>query len=216
MSEVVRSEQKNTLMIESMLEVSGLFHSSQVGLGWSIGKWKRTFTDRRWDDFVWCTGWSRVCWSVILSSSEVIYYLTSLMQQAKKSEAKVADPTSWPRSLKPVESSTGILGAVLSVGWGVVENDAMEVESKRTEGGLWVVRPGWRSHCMMSIIWFCEGLQGIQWRRRGSGPVHIESGDREGKHRMRYHQQSWAGEKCPPGSMVQAWVAHFVTPLKHR
>ena len=33
MSAVVSSEQKNALMMESMLEVSGLFHSSQGGLG---------------------------------------------------------------------------------------------------------------------------------------------------------------------------------------
>jgi hypothetical protein len=37
-------------------------------------------------------------------------------------------------------SSTGISGAVLLVGWGVVENDAMEVESEHAKGGLRVVR----------------------------------------------------------------------------
>jgi hypothetical protein len=48
MSAVVISEQKNALMIESMLEVSGPFHSSyQGGLGLSVGKCKRTSADKR-------------------------------------------------------------------------------------------------------------------------------------------------------------------------
>ena len=38
MSAVVRSEVKNALMIESVLEVSWPFHSSQGGLGFSVGK----------------------------------------------------------------------------------------------------------------------------------------------------------------------------------
>jgi len=40
----------------------------------------------------------RVCWSVILSSTEVIYFLMSSMWRSKKSKAKVAEPTGWPRS----------------------------------------------------------------------------------------------------------------------
>ncbi len=38
MSAVVRSEVKNALMIETVLEVSGSFHSSHGGLGLSVGK----------------------------------------------------------------------------------------------------------------------------------------------------------------------------------
>jgi hypothetical protein len=33
-------------------------------------------------------------------------------------------------------------GAVLSVGWGVVEKDAMELEIESTNCGSWVVRAG--------------------------------------------------------------------------
>ena len=39
-------------------------------------------------------------------------------------------------------SSTGLSGAVLSVGWGVVENDAIELEIESANCGLWVVRAG--------------------------------------------------------------------------
>ena len=38
MSAVVRSDVKNALIMESVLEVSGPFHSSQGGLGLSVGK----------------------------------------------------------------------------------------------------------------------------------------------------------------------------------
>jgi len=37
MSAVVSSDQKNALIMESMLEVSGPFHSSQGGFGLSVG-----------------------------------------------------------------------------------------------------------------------------------------------------------------------------------
>ncbi len=50
-------------------------------------------------------------------------------------DANVADPTGWPRSLKPVVSSTGISGADLLVGCGVVENDAMEGRIMNSKGG---------------------------------------------------------------------------------
>ena len=39
-------------------------------------------------------------------------------------------------------SSTGMSGAVFSVGWGVVENDAMELEIESANCGSWVVRAG--------------------------------------------------------------------------
>ena len=77
----------------------------------------------------------RVCWSEILSSREDIFFLTSSMHLLKNSDANVADPMGWPRSLKPVVSSTGISGADLSVGCGVVENDAMEVDSDCAKRG---------------------------------------------------------------------------------
>ncbi len=53
----------------------------------------------------------------------------------KNLDTNVADPTGWPRSLKPVVSSTGISGADLSVGCGVVENDVMEVDSDCAKRG---------------------------------------------------------------------------------
>ncbi len=78
MSAVVSSKQKNALMMESMLEVSGLLHSSyQGGLGLSVGKCKRTSADKRLGNFcvMHCEkSWRRDCWSVILFSSEVIFF----------------------------------------------------------------------------------------------------------------------------------------------
>ncbi len=53
--------------------------------------------------------------------------------------AKVADPTGWPSSQKPVVSSTGMSGAVLLVGWGVVEKDVMELEIESANCGSWAV-----------------------------------------------------------------------------
>ncbi len=67
MSAVVSSEQKNALMMESMLEVSGPFYSSQGGFELSV----------RWGNFCmmhWEKSRRRVCWSVILSSNEVIFF----------------------------------------------------------------------------------------------------------------------------------------------
>ena len=56
--------------------------------------------------------------------------------------AKVADPTGWPSSRKPVVNSTGMSGAVLLVGWGVVEKDAMELEIESASCGSWAVSAG--------------------------------------------------------------------------
>ena len=39
-------------------------------------------------------------------------------------------------------SSTGMSGAVLSVGWGAVENDAVELEIESANCGSWVVMAG--------------------------------------------------------------------------
>ena len=78
MSAVVISEQKNALMMEFMLEVSGPFHSSyQGGLGLSVGKCKRTSADKRLGNFcvMHCEkSWRRDCWSVILFSCEVFFF----------------------------------------------------------------------------------------------------------------------------------------------
>ena len=77
MSAVVRSEVKNALIMESVLEVSGPFHSSQGGLGLSVGKLYRTSADRRWGNFCmmhWEKRRRRVCWSVMFSRNEVIFF----------------------------------------------------------------------------------------------------------------------------------------------
>ncbi len=52
----------------------------------------------------------------MLLNNEVILFLTLTIWQSKNSDAKLADLTGWPRSLKLVVSSTGIAGAVLLVG----------------------------------------------------------------------------------------------------
>ncbi len=51
-----------------------------------------------------------VCSLDILLSSEVIFALTAVTRQSRRSEAKVAEPAGCPRSLKPVVSTTGIPG----------------------------------------------------------------------------------------------------------
>jgi hypothetical protein len=51
-----------------------------------------------------------------------MFFLTLVIRQSKKSEAKLADPTRCPRGLKPVVSSMGLSGKVLLVGCGDVEN----------------------------------------------------------------------------------------------
>jgi hypothetical protein len=91
MSAVVISEQKNALMMESMLEVSGPFHSSyQGGLGLSVGKCKRTSADKRLGTLcvMHCEKSRRRDCLVVK-----LFFLTSLMWQSKKLEANVADPT---------------------------------------------------------------------------------------------------------------------------
>ena len=144
-SDVVMIEVKNALMTESMEEVSGPFQSSHGGLGWLVGEWKRTSAERRCGSFCimhWENRRRRVCWSEMLLRREEIFCLTSLIFCKKKLEANVADPTGWPRSLKPVVSSIGISGAFLSVGWGVVEDNAMDRDSDCASWGLSVVSVG--------------------------------------------------------------------------
>ena len=79
-----------------------------------------------------------------------MFCLTSLIRWMKKSQANLADPTGWPRSLKLVVSSTGMPGAFLSVEWGVVEHNAMDRDSDCASWGLRVV-------CMMLEFLFCVG-----------------------------------------------------------
>ncbi len=49
----------------------------------------------------------------------MILSFMAVMQEEKKSAAKVGHPTGWPRRRKPVMSLTGIAKAVMPVEWSV-------------------------------------------------------------------------------------------------
>ncbi len=69
--------------------------------------------------FGWCTekrGGGMFVDGRCLSSNEAIFFLTLAIRQSKNFNAKLADPTGCPRSLKLALSSTGIAGAVMLVG----------------------------------------------------------------------------------------------------
>ncbi len=124
--------------------------------------------------------------------------MTSVIWQSKNSDAKLADPTGWPRGLKkPVVSSTGIAGAVLLVEWDVVENVAIDVESDATKEELCSVSIGRMEDPLqeVSILVLCD-WQSIQLRLLGIWSVHRESWSWEGKGRMKYCQQYWEGGIC--------------------
>ncbi len=78
---------------------------------------------------------SWVCSSVMEVVRDDTFSFTFEMQEEKKVVAKEAEPTGWPRSRKPVVSSTGRGGADLSVGCGRVEILAIvaEIEVVRVE-----------------------------------------------------------------------------------
>jgi hypothetical protein len=65
---------------------------------------------------------SCVCWSEIEMLREMMHFFTTEMHLVKNSLANVAEPMGCPRRRKPWVSLTGIAGAVVSVGWGVVKN----------------------------------------------------------------------------------------------
>ena len=81
---------------------------------------------------------SWVCSSVMEVVRDDIFSFTFEMQEEKKVVAKEADPTGWPRSRKPVVSSTGRGGADLLVGCGRVENSAIVAEIEVARVGLTV------------------------------------------------------------------------------
>ena len=81
---------------------------------------------------------SWVCSSVMEVVRDDIFSFTFEMQEEKKVVAKEAEPTGWPRSRKPVVSSTGRGRADLSVGCGRVENSAIVADIEVARVGLTV------------------------------------------------------------------------------
>jgi hypothetical protein len=77
----------------------------------------------------------RVCWSVILSSSEVIFFLMSSIWRAKKIGGNGGRPNGLTKESETSSELNKDIGCSL-VGRMIVENDAMEVESKHAKGGL--------------------------------------------------------------------------------
>jgi len=86
----------------------------------------------------WENRQSWVCSSVMEVVRDDIFSFTFEMQEEKKVVVKEADPTGWPRSRKPVVSSTGRGGADLLVGCGRVENSAIVAEIEVARVGLTV------------------------------------------------------------------------------
>ena len=68
-----------------------------------------------------------------------IFSFTFAMQEEKKVVVKEAEPTGWPRSRKPVVSSTGRGGEDLPVGCGRVENLAIVAEIEVARVGFLTV-----------------------------------------------------------------------------
>ncbi len=84
----------------------------------------------------WVKSRSFVCWSDMELLREMMHFFTTDMHLVKNSLANVADPTGCPRRWNLWVSSTGIAGAVVSVGWGVVENVAIVLAIDRLSSGL--------------------------------------------------------------------------------
>ena len=94
--------------------------------------------DRRWGSFCsvhWENRRRRVWRSKILLCRDSMSCLMSAMREEKKSDVNEAEPTGWPRRRKPEVSSIGRGDADLSVGWGAVENRAMEVDREAARVG---------------------------------------------------------------------------------
>ena len=128
-------------MMSSMSDVRGPFHSSHFGLGSLIGRLWRMSDESRCGSFCmrhWENRRSCVCSSVMEVVSDDIFSFTFEMQEEKKVVAKEAEPTGWPRSRKPVVSSTGRGRADLSVGCGRVENSAIVAVIEVARVGLTV------------------------------------------------------------------------------
>jgi hypothetical protein len=65
-----------------------------------------------------------------------MHFFTTKMHLVKNLLANVVGPTGCPRRQKPWVSLTGIASAVVSVGWGVVENVASVLAIDRPSSGL--------------------------------------------------------------------------------
>jgi len=122
-----------------MSDVRGPFHSSHLGSGSLIGRLGRMSDVRRCGNFCmrhWENRRSWVCSSVMEVVRDEIFSVTFTMKEEKKVVAKEAELTGWPRSRKPVVSSTGRGGTDLSVGCGRVENLAIVAEIEVARVGL--------------------------------------------------------------------------------
>ncbi len=84
----------------------------------------------------WVKSQSFVCWSEMELLREMMHFLMTEMHLVKNLLANVAEPMGCPRRWNPWVSSTGIAGAVVSVGWGVVENVAIVFAIDRPSSGL--------------------------------------------------------------------------------
>ena len=126
-------------MMSLMSEVRGPFHSSHLGLRSLIGRLWRMLDARRCGSFCMRHCENRRSW-VSSSVMEVVrndmFYFTFELQEEKKVVAKEAEPTGWPRSQKPVVSSTGRGRADLSVGCRRVENLTIVAEIEVARVGL--------------------------------------------------------------------------------
>ncbi len=67
---------------------------------------------------------------------EMMHFFTTEIYLVKNLLANVAEPRGCPRRRNPGVSSTGIAGAVVSVGWEVVENVAIVLAIDRPSSGL--------------------------------------------------------------------------------
>ncbi len=116
----------------------------------------------RWGIF-WMMHWEKslsfVCWSSIEVFSDVIHSLLLVMRAEKNVAAKSDEPTGCPRRQKPVVSSTGILGAELSVGCGPVENWAIVLERDVANVGFCCMSSGKADEPLQEVrIHIFEGL----------------------------------------------------------
>ncbi len=84
----------------------------------------------------WEKSQSFICWSEMELLREMLRFFMTEMHLVKNSLANVAEPMGCPRRLNPWVSSTGIAGAVVSVGCEVVENVAIVLTINRPSSGL--------------------------------------------------------------------------------
>ncbi len=97
-------------------------------------------SDERRCGIFWMMRWEKsrsfVCWPEMELLREMMHFFTTEMHLVKNWLANVAEPTGFPRRRNPWVSSTGMAGAVVSAGWGVVKNVAFVLAIDRPSSGL--------------------------------------------------------------------------------